>query len=232
VRPPRPPYRWLRWTATLASSARGLLAGACGDDSEPEATADGGVRAELPYASEVVSFELGASGGYGMNKLPGVVLGPPKGGGTSAGSLDVLSLGIGGEIVLGFGEREISDGPGPDLIVFENAFWANGDPDAAFTEPGEVAVSADGESWIPFACDPDAAIDESGCAGLHPVLQYDAAKMRELDPDQTGGDAFDLADIDVTAARYVRIRDMDGDGEGTSAGFDLDAVGLVSYRSR
>ncbi|HMJ02025.1 MAG TPA: hypothetical protein VK506_03735, partial [Conexibacter sp.] len=199
--------------ATLASSAVCLLAGACGDDgAEPEDMTDGSVRAELPYASEVVSFELGTSGGYGMNKLPGVVLGPPKGGGTSAGSLDVLSLGISGEIVLGFGEREISDGPGPDLIVFENAFWANGDPDAAFTEPGEVAVSADGETWHTFACDPDAAIEEAGCAGLHPVLKYDAAKMLELDPDETGGDAFDLAAIDLPAARYVRIRDMDGAG--------------------
>jgi len=233
----RPPYRLLGFAATLASSALCALAGACGDDGAgAEDAADGSVRGELPYASEVVRFEVGTSGGFGMNKLPDVVLGPPKGGGSDAGSLDVLSLGIGGEIVLGFGEREISDGPGADFIVFENAFWANGDPDAAFTDPGEVAVSADGESWQTFACDRDAAIDEAGCAGLHPVLEYDAAKMLELDPHETGGDAFDLADLDVPAARYVRIRDLAEDGEGSSAGFDLDAVGLlnysVSYRSR
>jgi hypothetical protein len=222
------------FVAALASSALGLLAGACGDDGSAtdDELADGGVRAELPYASELVSYEIGASGGYGMNKLPDVVLGPPRGGGSSAGSLHVLSLGIGGEIVLGFGAREISDGPGPDFIVFENAFWANGDPDAAFNEPGEVAVSEDGETWHVFACDPEGAIEEAGCAGLRPVLEFDSATMTELDPDETGGDPFDLAAIDMTAARYVRIRDMDGEGEGTSAGFDLDAVGLVSYTSR
>jgi hypothetical protein len=233
----RPPYRLLAFAATCLASALGLLASACGDDdASQEDRADGGVRGELPYASELVSFEVGDKGGYGKSKLPGVVLGPPKGGGTGAGSLDVLSLGVGGEIVLGFGEREISDGPGADLIVFENAFWANGDPDSAFIEPGEVAVSADGERWHVFPCDPDAAIDEAhdgtGCAGLHPVLAYEAARMHELDPDETGGDAFDLAAIDVPAARYVRIRDLVGDGEGTSAGFDLDAVGAINYRSR
>ena len=230
----RPPYRMRGFIATLASSAVCLLAGACGEDGGPleDASADGGVREELPYASELVSYQLGASGGYGMNKLPDVVLGPPRGGGTSAGSLHVLSLGIGGEIVLGFGAREISDGPGPDFVVFENAFWANGDPEVAFTEPGEVAVSEDGETWHAFTCDPEAPIEDAGCAGLLPVLEFDAAAMTELDPDETGGDPFDLTAIDVPAARYVRIRDMDGEGEGTSAGFDLDAVGLVSYRSR
>jgi hypothetical protein len=205
-----------------------MLAGACADDGGAnEGAADGAVRAELPYASELISFEPGEHAGFGMNKLPEVVLGPPRGGGTGVGGLHVVSLGVGGEIVLGFGAREISDGPGADLIVFENVFWANGDPDAAFSEPGEVAVSEDGERWEAFPCDPSAPIDESGCAGMHPTLAYDAAKMPELDPDETGGDAFDLADVGLSSARYVRIRDLSDEGEGTSAGFDLDAVGVV-----
>ena len=229
----RPPYRSRARRAALASWVLALLAGACGDDDTPhEDAADAAVRAELPYASEVISFEPGDNAGFGMNKLPDVVLGPPRGGGTGAGGLDVLSLGVGGEIVLGFGEREISDGPGADLIVFENVFWANGDPDAAFSEPGEDAVSEDGERWETFACDPAAPIDEAGCAGLHPTLAFGTGEMLELDPDETGGDAFDLADVGLSSARYVRIRDRSEEGEGTSAGFDLDAVGLVSYTSR
>jgi len=41
-------------------------------------------------------------------------------------SLDVLSLGSGGEIVLGFASKSSSTVPGPDLIVFENPFWPGG----------------------------------------------------------------------------------------------------------
>ena len=33
----------------------------------------------------------------------------------------------------------------------------------------------------------------------------------------------------MTRARFVRIRDLSTRGEGTNAGFDLDAVGLVHY---
>ena len=47
------------------------------------------------------------------------------------------------------------------------------------------------------------------------------------DPKRTGGDAFDLADVKVTRARFVRIRDLSSSGSGTSAGFDLDAAGLI-----
>ena len=73
--------------------------------------------------------------------------------GTSRGGLDVLSLGVGGEILLGFGDRAIVDGKGADLIVFENAFWPGNDKRAVFAEPGEVAVSEDGKTWQAFECD-------------------------------------------------------------------------------
>ena len=54
--------------------------------------------------------------------MPDIVLGPPVGGGALAGSLDVVSLGFSGEIVLCFEPNAIVDGPGADFIVFENAF--------------------------------------------------------------------------------------------------------------
>ncbi|MBW2734871.1 MAG: hypothetical protein JRH20_21005, partial [Deltaproteobacteria bacterium] len=52
------------------------------------------------------------------------------------------------------------------------------------------------------------------------------------DADLAGGDPFDLADISLHEARYLRIRDsglpsLAGDG---TAGFDLDAVVLIHYR--
>jgi hypothetical protein len=158
-----------------------------------------------------------------------VVLGPPQGKGEQAGSLDVLSLGAGGQIVLGFEPRAIADGPGADLVVFENAFWAGGDPSAVFADPGEVAVSTDGEDWHAFACDPqgDGAGAFPGCAGWTPTQRYEPGELVPLDPELSGGDAFDLAELGLSSARFVRIRDLSAAGEGPSAGFDLDAVGLV-----
>ena len=216
-----------------------LLLAACpgAEAADPGDSVNGSTSAaDLPYAAEVISFTPGSSAGHGQDELPDVVLGPPDGRGEQMGSLDVLSLGVGGEVVLGFGERVIEDGPGVDLVVFENAFWAGGDPEAVFADLGEVAVSADGETWHTFVCD-DAGVSEGaprfpGCAGWSPTLAYEAAEIVPLDPELTGGDAFDLADVDVDEAHFVRIRDLSDEGDGENAGFDLDADGLVNYRSR
>lgn len=200
---------------------------ACGgalDEPTPSAAAP------LPYAREVVSFAPGEGAGYGADALPDVVLGPPDGKGTGAGSLDVLSLGKHGSIVLGFGEQLISDGPGADFVVFENAFWAGGDPTAVYAEPGEVSVSEDGETWHTFPCAArgDGAGRYVGCAGWTPTLAFDADSLDVLDPELTGGDAFDLFELGVGAARFVRVSDVSAAGTAPSAGFDLDAVGVVN----
>ena len=183
----------------------------------------------LPYASELIAFEIGDAGGYGSAKLPEIVLGPPRGGGHATGSLDVLSLGVGGEIVLGFGDRVLRDGPGVDLIVFENAFWVGGDPTVVWAELGEVSVSTDGQRWYTFLCEPERGITWEGCAGWRPVLSYDVCKHQPLDFSTTGGAGFDFADLDIDFVRFVRIRDLATDGAAPSAGFDLDAVGAVYF---
>jgi hypothetical protein len=212
-----------------------LLLGCDGSERMAGDSMDGGTArldaslAVLPYATEVVRFTPGDAAGFGQNKLPGVVLGPPSGRGFERGSLDVLSLGVGGEIVLGFGDRSIVDGSGADFVVFENAFFAGGDPSKPFAEPGEVSVSEDGETWVTFACDAqdgDGA-EVTGCAGVSPTLEFDAAKLVPIDPEKTGGDAFDLADVSLREARFVRIRDLSETGVAPSAGFDLDAVGII-----
>jgi hypothetical protein len=205
-----------------------LLCCACGSEAPAEAPA-GAATPAAPYASELVSFEPGDGSGFGEDSLPGVVFGPPEGKGNEAGSLDVLSLGKGGSIVLGFGSSSIADGEGPDFIVFENAFWAGGDPAAVFAEPGEVSVSDDGEHWETFACDGkgDGSGRYAGCAGFTPTLEYDPTLVAELDPLLTGGDAFDLAEVGLETARYVRVRDVSELGAAPTAGFDLDAVGIA-----
>jgi hypothetical protein len=210
----------------------GLLHSACGASSDASPQRAHLDAATPPYASELIAFEPGDAAGYGEDDLPDVVLGPPKGGGPGKGSLDVVSLGVGGEIVLGFGERAIIDGEGADFVVFENAFWAGGDPTMPFAEPGEVAVSEDGERWHTFDCDPNGrggGSSGSGCAGLDPTLVYDTETTTKLDPEEVGGAAFDLEDLGVTRARFVRIRDLSDDGDPNSAGFDLDAIGLVHW---
>lgn len=165
-----------------------------------------------PWADCVEDFAPGPEAVFGQDQLPGVVLGPPMP--TDAGgSLDVLSLGCGGAITLAFDDPGLVDGPGDDLIVYENAF-ATGD--TTFAEPGRVLVSDDGEVWRAFGCTLTGAGDwpPEGCAGVEP-----------------GGDGFDLADVGLQRARYVRVVDVSVAYFGTdmwctggSGGFDLDAV--------
>lgn len=178
------------------------------------------------FADEVVGFNPGVEASFGHDRLPDVVLGPP------AGLNDVASLGCGGEIVLRFDEPGIVDGPGVDLIVFENAF------DASFPEPGEVAVSEDGEQWFAWTCTPELL---QGCAGITPTLAYPNSGLDPTDPEVAGGDGFDLALLEDGPAQvlFVRVRDRSSEyweaqgsgsyceGQQGAGGFDLDAIAAV-----
>lgn len=203
-----------------------LLAGCSGAAASDDPSGDGPALAHLPYARSVERFEPGEGAGFGAKSFPEVVLGPPQGGGRGEGSLDVLSLGLGGEIVLAFGSRAIVDGPGPDFVVFENPFYPNGDPSQVYAEPGEVAVSEDGTTFVAFPCEASAAALD-GCAGKTPTETYDPLVVDPIDPQLTGGDAFDLEDVGLTHVLFVRIRDRSGTGAGDTAGFDLDSVGAI-----
>ncbi|WP_224369528.1 cell surface protein [Hyalangium versicolor] len=220
-----------------------LVAMACGESSAPgvpeppgdggftpsdagtppsDAGPDAGPRQVDPFADRVVSFQPGEAAGFGQDLFPGVVLGPPRGEGSSQGSLDVLSLGRQGVIVLEFTDWVPVDGPGVDLLVFENPF-------GRFAETGVVAVSDDGLTWHEFPCDatnPDAGYP--GCAGVHPVFSHPDNGISPTDPSVAGGDGFDLSEVGVSRARFVRIRDSGANGYGGIAGgFDLDAVSVV-----
>lgn len=194
----------------------------------PEVVADR--KAEPGYVTGVESFTPGTCAGFNASAMPGVVFGAPRGTGTLSGSTDVLSLGTGGEIVLAFAPLSIVDEPGPDFVVFENVFYANGNPERAYQELAEVSVSADGQSWRTYPCGGDAG--SAQCAGRTPVLSAPGNGVAANDPQVAGGDAFDLADLDVTSVRFVRIRDIGsqrcmGEGGPGANGFDLDAVAVV-----
>lgn len=224
-------------TARLRFSTTALLtaAFACGPaddpdielpgDDDPPAWRDRGFEGS-PFATHVISFEPGEHAGYGQDRFPEIVLGPPTGRGPDAGSLEVLSLGNEGQIVLGF-EVDLIDGPGPDLLVFENTF-------AGWVETAFVAVSEDGETWHEWPCDPtDAENGYPGCAGVNPPLSHPDNGIDPTDPAVAGGDAFDLADLGIARAKYVRIRDT-GENQygGSTGGFDLDAVTIVNGEDR
>jgi hypothetical protein len=219
------------------------------DDASPEAAAMDASSADAAglrpdrFATGVVSFDPGPCAGFGAASLPQAVEGPPVGGGSDHGSTDVVSLGSGGTIVVSFGANAIVDGPGPDFIVFENPFWVAGDSTDVFAEPGEVSVSDDGVAWQVFPCapaaDPQSPVGTGvgppydGCAGWHVVWSNATNGISPVDPAVAGGDAFDLAALGVTHARFVRIVDKtheacpDAGARPNDDGFDLDAVSIV-----
>ncbi|WNG30575.1 cell surface protein [Cystobacter fuscus] len=206
-----------------------VLAAGCGGPSLQEDTqALAACPAEpQPFADHVVSYAPGPNAGFGQDAFPGIVLGPPHGEGAGAGSLDVLSLGRGGEIVLEFTDIGVVDGPGVDLLVFENVFIS---PIGPFSERGIVSVSEDGQTWHEFPCaSTDAAGGYPGCAGTRPVYSSPTNGVSATDLSVAGGDGFDLTTLGVPRARFVRVRDAGNNpNSAPSSGFDLDAVAVVN----
>ncbi len=243
----------LNETGTVAIFAR-LLSDACRprvfshvvevrESYPPPAGQDGSTAvakddtAFLGWATEVVSVSFGEEVDESWRKTD-KALGPAMG-----GSFDIVSLGRGGEITLAF-DPPIADGPGADFAVFENGF------SDTFLELAFVEVSSDGETFLRF----DGAY--RGDTPLGAYDNHDSADIGSLAGKyrQGQGTPFDLrnlknrpgalsGDMDLRAVRYVRIVDIVGDGRETdafghviydpypttgSAGFDLDAVGVLN----
>ena len=215
--------------ASGGAAAEGGAAGAPDAMAGAPANLAGGTAADAcvsHFATSVESFTAGPGPTTGQSELPQIVLGPPRGGGKSHGSLDVATLGNGGSITLGFAPSAIVDRPGPDFIVFENPFYVNGDPTKPFAELGTVEVSDDGQTFHGFPCTAT-AYPYGSCAGWHAVLaNADDNSTDPTDPAVAGGDAFDLADLGLAEVRFVRITDR-VDQTGTAGSFDLDAVSIV-----
>ncbi len=158
-------------------------------------------------------------------------------------SFDIVSLGRGGTITLTF-NSPITNGPGPDFAVFENAFDDN------FLELGYVEVSSDGVNFYRFdnnflttsSAGGFGAIDPTNITGYASKYRQGYGTPFDLDPlyfTQAG----DLGGLDLNRVTHVRIVDIVGDGSYTdsfgsiiydpyptvgSAGVDLDAVGVIN----
>ena len=218
-----------------ASPDSGVVApGSDGGLGDGSVTGDSGPKIrDDRFVTKVVSFTPGACAGFGASDMPGIILGPPVGAGATQGSLDVVSLGIGGELVVSFEPNAIVDGPGADFIVFENAFYISGNPDAPAADPGEVSVSEDGVTWKTFECPEKAAAPYGKCAGWHPVYSAPGNGISPVDPATAGGDAYDIEELGLAKARFVRIRDRssatcEGQPKPQNLGFDLDAIAIVN----
>jgi hypothetical protein len=165
-------------------------------------------------------------------------LGPAEGTTT-----DVVSLGEGGIITLGF-EKPIADGEGFDFCVFENSFSDD------FLEFAYVEVASSESRFVRFAAtslvpdpvDAYGTIDPTrvdGMAGKYRrgfCTPFDLSLLANRAEAATG-------ELDLYSIRYVRVRDLIGDGRNVdcashpiydpypttgSAGFDLDAIAVLS----
>ncbi|MEM6749046.1 MAG: dockerin type I domain-containing protein [Planctomycetota bacterium] len=192
----------------------------------------------LGWADSVVDYSP-AAGVDGIWQTPNLALGPAVG-----TSFDIVTLGDNGTITLGF-DTPITNGPGFDFAVFENAF------DDDFLELAFVEVSSDGQNFVRFAND---SLTPDAVGGFDPI-GVDATNLDGLAGKyrQGFGTPFDLDGVDgvnplvdVAAITHVRVVDILGDGSVAdtsgdpiydpfptfgSPGFDLDAVAVLHQAS-
>jgi hypothetical protein len=231
-------------TVTIDGREPDAAVGDVGVDAHPEADAgqdvgsnDGAIDGEAGicrgtgprFVTRVVDHQFGPGQNTGQAEFPAPILGPPRGAsapGVCQGSVHVVSLGNGGYVVLAFDGNAIVDEPGPDFIVFENPFHVGCNPAEPFAELGTVAVSENGVTWVEFPCTASAP-PYGACSGWHPVYANpDTNQIDPTDPAVAGGDAYDLSEIGVGIARYVKITDR-VDLTGSAGVYDLDAVAIV-----
>ncbi len=157
----------------------------------------------------------------------------------------VVSLGDGGEAILSFGTL-ITNGPGPDFVIFENSF------SETFLELAFVEVSSDGINFFRFPAisETQTSTQIGGFGSVDCRYLYNLAGKYKANY----GTPFDLDDVAGTlglnenAITHVKIIDAVGsidplygsqDSQGNyindpfttpfaSSGFDLDAVGVIN----
>lgn len=189
----------------------------------------------VAWASAVVDIDYGASVDDQW-KVPERALGKAQG-----TSTDVVSLGEGGSITLGFAEP-IADAVGADFCVFENSF------SDTFLEFAFVEVASSADAFVRFTAYSRVAAPVDAYGTIDPTLvdgfagkyrqgfctPFDVSSLRDR-PEVASG-ALDLSQI-----RYIRLRDVIGDGGALDcaatpiydpypttggAGFDLDAIAV------
>jgi hypothetical protein len=168
------------------------------------------------YLADVVVDAPGDDGQEGSTADASLAVNGVRGCGADCGSTDVFSLGyepgVDNYLVVRWEGRRVVDGPGVDLVVFENAFEAgSGSPGERFMDQVIVCVSDDGDGWACFSHDYRAADESryeadpelwSGFAGVEPVLLHcEENPVDPFDAEAAGGDRFDLQDLEPGPVR-------------------------------
>ncbi len=180
------------------------------------------------------------------------MLGPPSGEGLHMGSADIYQLGVQGEVVIELGDPA-ANGPGTDLIIYENPFLAIGGADSeTWVEALKVEVSSNSEDWAGFdnsylgTAGPFGLFQPipmhwfRGFAGVSPVAAHPVLGVDPADIVLGGGDVFDLQDlvdhpnvvsqlVDLEDIRYVRLTDIQGGVSTDSAGGLIWDCGDVNF---
>jgi len=172
----------------------------------------------------------------GASYGPELTLGPSDATGSEH---PVLPLGQAGQITLTF-DQPISDGEGYDIAVFENSF------SSTFLELAFIEVSSNGVDFFRFPSESLTTELVNSFNGQVDATDIDGLAGKYA---ATYGTPFDLSELqtvspllNTSAVTHVRIVDILGDGNtfdtqgnpiydpyptATTAGFDLDAVGVL-----
>ena len=204
------------------------------------AVGESGSTAVSMTDSAIVAWATGYTGlSYGTDvdaqwKTPEKALGPAKG-----DTLDIVSLGRGGSIILTFA-HPIKNGQGWDFAIFENGF------NSSYLELAFVEVSSNGSDFVRFDNDSrtpgpvPAALDTTDINGLAGKYQKGYGTPFDLQ-DLADKPLVNQGTVDITAVTHVKIIDIVGDGtwfdtDGDiiydvyptflSAGFDLEAIAV------
>ena len=191
------------------------------------------------FIDTVYSYQWGnGTGAVGRDAkyFPHNIFGPPTRYATkyvpASHDSNIVSLGLGGEIIVGIKDGYIIDKEGPDFIIFENVF-SNYQETKIFVEPAIVSVSKDGVNFVEFPYNTETL---EGLAGIN----WTNGNENCFDYKVSGGDAFDLSDIGMDSIRYIKIKDTAllasklptnhiyySPAGIITNGFDLDAVVLL-----
>lgn len=207
-----------------------------------------GAAGASPFASSVLGYDQGVDAASGFTD-PNSALGEPTretspgsafGGATTPfqspfGAGELVSVGIGGSLTLGFDEPIRNDAANPfgvDLLIFGNAFYLDtAFPDGIagdlFGRGGSVSVSADGVAFVDVPGAPARGDfptlgfqDPSGPLTTGPDNRVTGTIPSDFTkPVDPAFDAFGLAFTDIVAGYG---------GSGGGVGIDIGSLGLDS----
>ena len=198
-----------------------------------------------PFADTVVSYDAGSGGADGYTD-PTAALGEPtrftgEGVWPSVVSQfnppfmpsELVSIGIGGELVLSFDEPVVDDPANPfgiDLIVFGNTgfidgSWPRGSVDGMFShDGGQIEVSTDGQTWV--------LLDGIAADNIWPTCGYVDSGIYDGTP---GNEVTDFAlpidpRLTIDHVTGIAVEDLQSyyGNSGGGVGIDLSVTGLSS----